>query len=131
MPYPVAAATKSLALALPAAASRTLQLIRAGKTMSEELTAEHFLPHVNKTFRIRGGRHAFTLASVETLAGAAARSPSATRQPFNLIFSGPPRDVLAEGLYTVDVENGPHFELHIIPIYTPERDRQDYQAAFN
>jgi hypothetical protein len=99
--------------------------------MSKDLTADDFLPHVNKTFRVRGGHHALTLARVEGPAGGSAQSPSGIRQPFNLIFSGPPRDVLEEGLYTVDVENGPQFELHIIPIYTPARDRQDYRAAFN
>ena len=98
--------------------------------MSEDLTADHFVPHVDKTFRIRGGRHAFTLSRVDGPAGAASLAPG-VRHPFNLIFSGPPGDVLQEGLYTVDVENGPHFQLYIIPIRTPARDRQDYQAAFN
>ena len=98
--------------------------------MSDQLTADDFLPHVNKTFRIRGGQHAFTLARVEGAGGAPALPPG-IRPPFNLIFSGPPGDVLREGSYTVDVENGPHFDLYIIPIHTPARDRQDYQAAFN
>jgi hypothetical protein len=98
--------------------------------MSEDLTADHFVPHVNKTFRIRDGRHAFTLSRVDGPASAASLARG-IRPPFNLVFSGPPGDVLQEGLYTVDVENGPHFQLYIIPIHTPARDRQEYQAAFN
>jgi hypothetical protein len=39
--------------------------------------------------------------------------------------------VLPEGLYTFDVENGPSFELYVMPIHTPARDRQDYQSSFN
>jgi hypothetical protein len=96
--------------------------------MTEQLTAEHFHPHVNKVFRVRGGRHALTLSSVE-VAGAAL--PAQQRQPFNLIFSGPPGDVLHEGLYTLEVENGPQFELYVMAIHTPMPDRQDYQALFN
>jgi hypothetical protein len=100
-------------------------------TMAEQLTPEHFLPHVNKVFGVRGGRHVLTLSSVETLQPRAAALPGAVPQPFNLIFSGPPGDVLHEGLYTLDVENGPHFDLYVIPIHTPAPGRQDYQAAFN
>jgi uncharacterized protein DUF6916 len=99
--------------------------------MDEDLTAEHFLPHVNKTFRVRGAPHAFTLSRVDGPAGGAPALPSGIRQPFNLVFSGPPGDVLKEGFYSVDAENGPHFQLYIIPIHTPARNRQDYQAAFN
>ena len=47
------------------------------------------------------------------------------------IFTGPPGDVLPEGLYGFDVDNGPAFGFYVIPIYTPMRDRQDYQAVFN
>jgi len=94
--------------------------------MSEQLTAQHFLPHVNKIFRVRDGRHALTLSRVETM-----RAGGGPREQFNLIFTGPPRDVLAEGLYTLDVDDGPHFELYVIPVHTPTLDRQDYQAAFN
>ena len=99
--------------------------------MTETLTREQFLPHVNKKFHIRGGRHAFTLDRVEGPAVGAPAPPGGMRQPFILIFSGPPKDVLREGFYTVDVDDGPHFELYIIPIHTPARDRQNYQAAFN
>jgi hypothetical protein len=48
-----------------------------------------------------------------------------------LIFRGPAGDLLREGLYVLEVEGGPSFELYVIPVHTPARDRQDYQAAFN
>jgi hypothetical protein len=94
--------------------------------MAETLTSEHFHPHVEKVFRVKGGRHAFILARVEV-----SSEKVGPRQSFNLIFSGPPGDVLPEGLYTLEVADGPQFELYVMPIHTPNRSRQDYQSAFN
>lgn len=99
--------------------------------MTEPLTAEHFLPHVDKTFRVTGGQHAFRLARVDVHKLSAQDATQVPRQPFSLIFSGPPGNVLREGLYVMEVEQGPQFELYVMPIHTPARDRQDYQAAFN
>jgi hypothetical protein len=97
--------------------------------MAEPLTPEHFRPHVDKVFRVRGGRHAFTLARIEERRRE--EGEIGARDPFNLIFRGPPGDVLPEGLYTLAVDDGPAFELYVIPIHTPVPDRQNYQAAFN
>ena len=38
---------------------------------------------------------------------------------------------MREGLYVLEVEDGPSFMLYVIPVHTPARDRQDYQAAFS
>jgi hypothetical protein len=94
--------------------------------MAETLTPEDFLPHVEKVFRVKGGRHALTLTHVEVSSAA-----GAPRQPFNLIFSGPPGDVLPEGVHVMEVADGPQFELYVMPIHTADRGRQDYQSAFN
>lgn len=100
--------------------------------MTELLTAEHFLPHVNKIFRVRSGRHALTLTAVDQRRLEDWETGLGVREPFNLIFRGPPNDLLPPGLYTLEVEDGgPAFELYVMPIHTPARDRQDYQAAFN
>ncbi|MBV8568832.1 MAG: hypothetical protein JO366_12750 [Methylobacteriaceae bacterium] len=96
--------------------------------MPEQLTAEHFLPHVDKVFRVLGGAHALTLVQVDALP---LQPNVGQRRPFTLIFRGPPGNVLREGLYTMEVDAGPAFDLYIIPVYTPARDRQDYQAVFN
>jgi hypothetical protein len=96
-----------------------------------ELTAEHFRPHLTRIFRVQGGRHGLTLAEVDTPVKSEAELKILPRQPFSLIFRGPPGDVLPEGLYTLEVEDGPAFELYVTPIQTPARDRQDYQAIFN
>jgi glyoxylase-like metal-dependent hydrolase (beta-lactamase superfamily II) len=56
---------------------------------------------------------------------------TAPRQPFTLIFQGHPTDLLLEGCYTFDIEDGRSFELYIMPIHTPASDHQNYQACFN
>lgn len=100
--------------------------------MAEQLTPEHFHPHLDKVFRVQGGRHALTLAEVQARQLSEAERKVVPRQPFNLVFRGPPGDVLREGPYVLEVEEGgPGFELYVMPIHTPARDRQDYQAVFN
>jgi hypothetical protein len=99
--------------------------------MTEPITPEHFRPHVAKVFRVRGGRHGLTLTEVEEPVLSEAQRKLVPRQPFTLIFAGPPGDVLPEGPYAFEVEGGPAFEFYVMPIHTLARDRQDYQAAFN
>jgi hypothetical protein len=97
--------------------------------MTELLNPDHFLPHVGKVFRVSDGRHAFALMRVDQRK--LAEGEVVPRQPFVLIFRGPPGDVLPEGLYTFEVEDGRAFELYVQPVFTPQRDRQDYQSSFN
>ena len=97
--------------------------------MTAILTADDFHPHVGKRFAPRGHYGSLTLVSVQTPATAA--HADMARTPFTLIFSGAPDGLLPEGLYTVEIENGPVLDLYIMPIATPVRSRQDYQAAFN
>jgi hypothetical protein len=99
--------------------------------MTERLTAESFLPHVNKVFRVKESGHALTLSQVELRQMDERELAELGRQSFTLIFAGPPGNALRAGLYTLEVEGGPAFQLHIIPIQTFARDRQDYQAVFN
>lgn len=98
--------------------------------MAEDLNPEHFTPHVGKVFRVEGTRHALTLARVEQ-PDPDTRSEAGYRQPFTLIFRGPPGDVLPEGMHHLATGEGVAFTLYVIPTHTPARDRQDYQAAFN
>ena len=99
--------------------------------MTKMLTAEMFQPHVSKLFRVKGGRHALTLRQVELHKTEQSELDAFGRQSFTLLFSGSPGDVLPQGFYALEVEGGPAFHLHIIPIRTLARDRQDYQAVFN
>lgn len=100
--------------------------------MSELITMEAFTPHLNKVFKVREGRHAFELVSVEEHTVADSDRDLVKRTPFTLVFKGPPGDVLPAGLWTLDVEGEEAgFDLYLMPVQTHGRDRQDYQAAFN
>jgi hypothetical protein len=96
-----------------------------------DLTVDHFRPHVAKVFRVHDSELAMTLDEVQVYPLAQEQAKGLSRQPFTLIFKGPPGKVLPEGMYTLDVEGGPSFELYVMPIHTPAADRQNYQAAFN
>src|SRR5258708_4216590 len=99
------------------------------RAMTEQFSRELCRPHVDKRFRVKGGRHVLTLVQVD--AASAERAKGAPRPPFTLILSGPPGDVLREGLYTLEAEAGPSFDLYVTPIHTPILGRQDYQVAIN
>lgn len=96
--------------------------------MTEPLTHEHFEPHLHKDFRF-GGAIALRLTQIEVKPDPPL--PGLAYKAFTLIFTGPPGKVLPEGFYAAEVEGGPRFEFYIMPIHTPARDRQEYQAVFN
>lgn len=96
------------------------------QTASDPLTPQHFLPFVDKPFRVDGTGHVLTLSNVEVR-----QAMGAPQQPFTLIFRGEPGNILPEGTRVIEVDGGPSFEMYIMPIHTPARDRQDYQAVFN
>jgi hypothetical protein len=97
--------------------------------MTLMLTARDFAAHVGRTLQPKGQHRVLTLVAVN-----AAGLPgweAMPREPFALILRGPPDDVLPEGLYDVIFDDGGELALHIAPIHTAARDRQDYQVAFN
>jgi hypothetical protein len=96
---------------------------------SVPLTADTFTPHLDARFRVEGGHHVLSLSEVERIEVPAGHG--AVVQPFVLVFSGAPGDVLAEGMHTITHENGTAFDLYLIPVHTPQSGRQDYQAVFN
>jgi Domain of unknown function (DUF6916) len=55
----------------------------------------------------------------------------AARKPFSLIFRGPRRPILPEGLYAMVIAEGRTLGLYIIPILTAAGDHQEYQVVFN
>src|SRR5882724_5963317 len=99
--------------------------------MTEKLTPEHFLPHVNKTVRVSDWHHTLTLARVDIRKLEEHEREVVQRQPFMLILRGPRGDVLPEGMHNLEIEGGALFNLYVIPVMTPLPDRQNYQVVFN
>jgi hypothetical protein len=100
------------------------------EAMDEPLKIEDFKPHVGKIVRFRGTRYALPL---ERIVSDRKRLPKwVKRRPFILIFVGPKeREVLPEGTYECEFEDGPVYEMYVNPIHTPEPGRQEYQSVFN
>ena len=89
------------------------------------LRQENFLGHLNTVFLPEGRSHALTLARVTR--SRRKRVPG-VRAPFDLIFRGPPGDVLAKGWYRLRTENGRLFHLYLEPAYTRSPKRQNYKV---
>jgi hypothetical protein len=103
---------------------------KAAEATPEFLQLTHFKPHVGKIFRFKGTRYAFPLDHI--LSDRKKLPAWVKRRPFTLIFRGPnQQDVLPEGLYECEIDGGPTYTLYVAPIFTPQLDRQDYQAVFN
>jgi hypothetical protein len=104
----------------------------AGKRqhMDEFLLIDHFKPHVGKIVCFKGTRYAFAL---DRIISDRKRVPKGMkRKPFILIFRGPKeKEHLPEGRYECEIEGGPTYRLYVMPIFTPQPDRQEYQAVFS
>ena len=86
--------------------------------------ASEFTPHIGQAFTI--GPAILSLARVDVLPG-----PGREDAGFTLVLTGPRTPVLPEGLYDAAAPGGPALTFYIMPIHTPDPDRQDYQAVFN
>jgi hypothetical protein len=100
---------------------------RGRDLMAEVVSADMFRPHIGEAVLLPGG-HKLTLVSVDEHSAKVSGGP---RAPFSLILRGVAQPIVPEGLHRLTLEDGPSFELYLIPIHTPSRDRQDYQIVFN
>ena len=93
------------------------------------LTIGDFEPHLGKVFRLDGFEQPLVLDRIEPYGEP---PPGFVRPPFILIFVGPrPGPVAPAAIYETTADTGESFTLHIAPILTEARDRQEYQSSFN
>lgn len=93
------------------------------------LTIGDFEPHLGKAFRLEGFEIPLVLDRIEPRGEP---PPGFVRAPFLLIFYGPkPGPVAQTNIYEMTADTGETFTLHISPILTEARDRQEYQSSFN
>jgi hypothetical protein len=105
----------------------------------EELSCSAFAGQLNTPFRIRAGctRHV-TVKLVEVrvtpepLLSPGRRPPSdAANEKFSLIFSGSRRDLLEQEIYLFEHETLGRFSFFIVPIFTRNLDKINYEAVIN
>jgi hypothetical protein len=97
--------------------------------MAEFLEVHHFEPLVGKIVRFKGTRFAMPLT---TIIRGQKFLATAKRDPFILIFRAPKeREHMPEGTYECEFEDGPTYNIYVLPTHTPEPEWQDYQAIFN
>jgi hypothetical protein len=95
--------------------------------MTDVVSADIFAPHIGKAVLLPDGQR-LTLAAIDQRGPQARGAP---RAAFTLILHGAPAPIVPEGLHRLTLEGGASFDLYLIPIHTPSRDRQDYQIVFN
>lgn len=106
--------------------------IRSGKDRGfmDLLTINHFKPHAGKSVRFKGTPYVLALDRVE---GPTGPTPAEyKRESFVVIFRGSSKtDVMPAGIYDCEIEGGPTYSLHVMPMHTPRADCQEYQSVFN
>ncbi len=96
--------------------------------MLERLRVADFAPLVNQRFTLtlEGQELAFTLTSVRALGPAPAAD---RREPFSLVFRGPPGSALTQRIYSLHHAAVGTCEIFLVPI-GPDPLGQLYQAIF-
>lgn len=96
------------------------------------MNIQFFRSHLRTRFRIpRAQAPAIELELIEAECLARGRA-GADREPFTLIFRGPPAPALGQGTYRLEHDAGGPLEIFLVPI-GPEGDPlgPHYQATFN
>ena len=95
--------------------------------MLENLTKESFLPRLNQPFRLTAVEPPLELRLVEV---EARWGKGPTREPFSLVFLGPPEPLLAQQIYRLEHEEMGALEVFLVPIGRDAAGTR-YEAAFN
>ncbi len=100
------------------------------KTYSlDNVTADAFTTHVNTTFVLTlddGRETPLTLANVNP----GPTNSAGNRQPFSLLFTAPPGEVLPQRIYSLHHPAFGVLEIFIVPI-AATAEHTDYEAIFN
>jgi hypothetical protein len=93
-----------------------------------DLTVEQFAAHLNEAFTVIHETSRTELALVEAAARRGGRPDG--RQPFALLFHGPPAPVLPQAMYRFEHSAFPPLDIFIVPV-GPAGDRMQYEAIFS
>jgi hypothetical protein len=101
-----------------------------------QLTGADFQPHLHQTFRVRlPSSDPIDLELHEVTAGgphaAAEAAAAGRRQPFSLVFLGPPSDqYLVQATHSVAHEQMGEMSLFLVPLGPTAERRMRYEAVF-
>jgi hypothetical protein len=97
--------------------------------MLDQVTKEHFTPHVGTAFQVRlNPEETVELTLAEILGYPDHEGPR--REPFSLVFRGPHRFALPQRIYQVEHEKAGPMEIFLVPI-GPDAQGMRYEAVFN
>ena len=98
--------------------------------MLDELTHEKLAPYVSQTFKLLTEPPLELKLSEVTPHPSAARGAN-TREPFSLLFHGPPEPVLPQRIYPLEHPELGKLELFLVPIGPDPNGTMQYEAVFN
>jgi hypothetical protein len=94
-----------------------------------ELTLDAFADRVGEEFRIRASdEHSLDATLTEATAVGDARTPGG-REPFSVIFRGPPEPILPQGTHRIEHDALGAAEIFLVPL-APDAAGARYQAVF-
>lgn len=97
--------------------------------MLDKLTLQDFTPMLGASFQV-AGKEGLSLSLLQAKALVVrSGTPSAAREPFDLIFVGPGNPVLPQSIYRLEREGAEPLEIFIVPI-GPTEGGMGYQAIF-
>jgi len=103
--------------------------------MLETFTPDSFQEHVGSRFRLQiEGQEPLELELFEISRYEDNPDYAARKQPFSLLFLGPARPILPQGIYPVEHPGVGRMEIFLVPIGPDPTGKQKgmrYEAAFN
>ncbi len=97
--------------------------------MLETVTHSHFARCLHQVFAVLIANETINLMLIEAKTLGTARSEGAARDPFSLIFRGPPTPVLPQAICQLEHEDLGVLEIFLVPV-GPDSEGMRYEAIF-
>jgi hypothetical protein len=95
----------------------------------KQLTRQTFDPLVNQPFQVALDPGSLSLDLIECKALGSRQPEEGEREPFSLVFQGPPAPALAQQIYAVTHSSIGNIEIFLVPL-GPAKGGMKYEAIF-
>lgn len=95
----------------------------------KQLTRQTFDPLVNQPFHVTLDTGSLPLDLIECKSLGNGRQEKGEREPFSLVFQGPPAPMLAQQIYPVTHSSIGNVEIFLVPL-GPAKGGMKYEAVF-